>query len=493
MLFRSGTYTGADYALAIENAMNFGATNLDSSGSGPQNTYLVHIDAVTGKVMIGAGDYTNNPGEASFAKSDYETVPFSVRVQSVGVIKSPSTILLNPRGVSVSNQPSAGPSLMSDLVDSFHRAIIIFEVNHGLIPGDNITISTSEGTINGVVVYVKGLEVHVLQDDILQNESKTLVVTSVNVSLDDANQNTALLGQNPKTYHTGLVKTTSLTPQTGGSAATSKIRANAVLRYGAEIGTGTTLRVIGRSDASIDSSFAPGTSHDCLTLDKGHLLGDGSFVGYGSSKTEIASSEETTTTVPRVSAPLSVNGYYPLYTTAQLATTADPDTTGQTSHSHTLNGTPYYMPGTSGEVTTNGYYHGDHIPLPQRGYVYETSPSNNTDDIGASSFLADSKLDLTRNRRVVFIELDIPGVGPIGNIYHSKDHAKPFFARVQLQVDTDSIEFDSNSLMAGRYHFQNPQPVSEIIVRIYDENLQPFRSEGVFTSMLLDLIQSACE
>ena len=93
----------------------------------------------------------------------------------------------------------------------------------------------------------------------------------------------------------------------------------------------------------------------------------------------------------------------------------------------------------------------------------------------------------------MFIELDLPGVGPIGSIYHSKDHAKPFFARVQLQVDTDSIEFDSNSLMAGRYHFQNPQPVSEIIVRIYDENLQPFRSEGVFTSMLLDLIQSACE
>ena len=481
-----GTYTATDYAQAIENAMNFGATNLN--GSFPQNKYLVHIDPITGKVMIGAGTYTNRPGESSFGKSAYETVPFSMRVQSVGFVKSPSRIILNPQGISVSTSLTGlAANISSSVVDSYHRGILVYESNHGLIPGDTIEINTSEGKIQGVVCYVKGLSVHVLQDDMLQNEKKILNCNSVTVSKDDFNQKTAMLGQNPKTYQTGVVKTTP----------NQTIRANSVSKYGDPIGSNTTLKLIGRSDAKIDATFQAGSTHDCLTLDKAHLLGDGSFVGYGSSKFEIESSEETTTTVPRLSKlrePMSIEGYYPLYTTEAEATAADPDTDGQTSHSHVLGGVTYYIPGLSTEINTNGYFHGDHTFTPsfQRGNIFETS-LNNTADIGASTFMGDSKLDLTINRRVVFIELEIPGVGPIGNIYHSKDHAKPFFARVQLQVDTDSIEFDSNSLMTGRYHFQNPQPVSEIIVRVYDENLEPFRSEGVFTSMLLDLIQSSCE
>ena len=61
--------------------------------------------------------------------------------------------------------------------------------------------------------------------------------------------------------------------------------------------------------------------------------------------------------------PLGINGYYPLYTTAQLASNASPDGSGY--HSHDLENTTYYMPNGLNMNASNGpitQWHGDYSP-----------------------------------------------------------------------------------------------------------------------------------
>ena len=65
--------------------------------------------------------------------------------------------------------------------------------------------------------------------------------------------------------------------------------------------------------------------------------------------------------------PLGINGYYPLYTTAQLASNASPDGSGYHSHdiSNNTTTTTYYMPNGLNMNASNGpitQWHGDYSP-----------------------------------------------------------------------------------------------------------------------------------
>jgi hypothetical protein len=127
----------------------------------------------------------------------------------------------------------------------------------------------------------------------------------------------------------------------------------------------------------------------------------------------------------------------------------------------------------------------------ERGNVFETAnlTGTNGSDVGSSTVTGHGKLDLTHARRVVFVGLEIVGTGKIGTVYRTDNDSDPYFARVQMSSDTDTIEFESNCTMVGRYHFRAPTTITEMILRLYDEAGEPFRSEGVATSVLLDFVQ----
>lgn len=64
--------------------------------------------------------------------------------------------------------------------------------------------------------------------------------------------------------------------------------------------------------------------------------------------------------------PLAIQGYYPLYTTEEGANSASP---AGSHHTHTLNGTTYYMP--NGLVLGETFFHGDYIGV---SVTYVTFP-----------------------------------------------------------------------------------------------------------------------
>ena len=75
--------------------------------------------------------------------------------------------------------------------------------------------------------------------------------------------------------------------------------------------------------------------------------------------------------------------------------------------------------------------------------------------IGSSTVYASRKLDLTTNRRVVFIYLEAVGIGPLGNIW-TTNYTRPYFGRVQLESENDSIEMNSK-----KHKCRNPPFSSE--------------------------------
>lgn len=431
-----GLYTASDYVAALQDAMNFGATLVSGTNAKPQNTYLATLDNLTGRLTIAAGAFTNTPGESGFARTDYETVPFSVRIVNVPeTIKSTGPAVRNPLGVNITSAPIA-TGFSNKTQDSYNRVILQLQRGHGLIPGDSLSVACTEGTIEGVVVYVHGDYVHVLQTSLLNNGRDSLTVKRINVTQDECMKSVAQVGLNTATYKTGLVQSVQTQDASGSNFELRRVRANCSSSYESAIGSSRELQVIGFGESAITDAFVSGSTHDCLTLSMSHVFGDGTFIATGTSSTEIASAEATTDRVPRVSTLAS-------------------------------------------QTAISG-----------RTFVYETADlSGNGANVGSSTVTGSGKLDLTHARRVVFIGLEIVGTGKIGTVYRTDNDSDPYFARVQMSTDTDSIEFDSNCTMVGRYHFRAPTTITEMILRLYDESGEPFRSEGVATSVLLDFVQ----
>lgn len=438
-----GLYTGAEYVAALQNAMNFGATDVSGNGAKPSNTYLVSLDALTGRVSIAAGTFTGVPGDADFGRSAYESVPFSVRAVSVPEnIKVFGKAVRNPLGVAIDSATWA-TGASNQTQDSYNRVILNLQRGHGLIPGDDVKVGFATSTNSATVVYVHGESVHVLlhtDSPGLDNGKAMVDVVRLDVGRTAAMSSVAQIGINVGAYRTGLVQSVQTRNSSGADFELSKVRANCSSDYFSGIGSATELQVIGFGDGVVDAAFAAGTSHDCLTLSGSHVLGAGSFLSEGTSAVAIASAEETTERVPRLTV---------------LATQS---------------------------VVTG------------RMHVFETDDltTNDGQNVGSSTVTGHGKLDLTHARRVVFVGLEVVGTGKIGTVFRTDNDSDPYFARVQMSTETDSIEFDSNCTMVGRYHFRAPTTITEMVLRLYDEAGEPFRSEGVATSVLLDFVQPVC-
>ena len=123
-----------------------------------------------------------------------------------------------------------------------------------------------------------------------------------------------------------------------------------------------------------------------------NLNDDGDYILFG---TEI---ENTASVYKYTETPLGINGYYPLYTTAQLASNASPDGSGY--HSHDLENTTYYMP--NGLTLGSTQWHGDYSPTASpcavNGYypLYKTAEAaSNASPDGSGSHSHDLTLDAT--------------------------------------------------------------------------------------------------
>ena len=347
----------------------------------------------------------------------------------------------NPLGVTPTSAALA-TGFSNQTQDSYNRLVLNLERGHGLIPGDELRIATTDGTIDtSTVVYVNGESVHVLHadTDILANGRGSLTVTRIDVTHTEGMKSVAQIGIDSSQYRTGLVQSTQTQTAGGTNFELRKVRANCSSHYDTSIGSASDLRVIGFGESAVTDAFVAGSTHDCLTLSASHAIGDGTFLASGTSSVEIQSAEATTDRVPRL--------------TVLAAQTA----------------------------------------IAGRGSIYETDDLSGTGaNVGSSTTIATGKLDLTHARRVVFVGLEIVGTGKIGTVYRTDNDMDPYFARVQMSTDTDSIEFDSNCTMVGRYHFRAPTTITEMILRLYDEAGNPFRSEGVATSVLLDFVQPVC-
>ena len=83
------------------------------------------------------------------------------------------------------------------------------------------------------------------------------------------------------------------------------------------------------------------------------------------------------------SGPISVDGYYPLYTTSNAAEEASPDSSG--FHTHTFDGTTYYMP--NGLVMGETQFHGDYSTSQSTTSTRDLRPRPPSDDNGETAEL----------------------------------------------------------------------------------------------------------
>jgi hypothetical protein len=472
-----GTYTSSQYVLALQNAMNFGYTYLDGTSStafgalqtSPQNTYKVHFDSIAGKIIIAAGTFTGEPG-STFTRTANETVAFSIRPASPSLDEKEPVIdgvRLNPlriRWADTYGGNPVGPEYNTDLYDMAGRVLFVYrDADHGLMPGDQVmlrggpspssdlsdaSLSTHDGTgmtTTGHVVYVNGRSVHVMPTDGIWKTTKTVdgvdylrMVQVQSMTLLDGTQDmktTAHLGMSSTDVRHGLVRNVRF--MTGTQVDFEyKIYANAAKGFFEFVSSGL------EGDLPVIHN---GTS--IMPLEH-HLLGAGSHVhikdknnSYNNT-TSVDSAQDTTDGIPRltVTTPLTIN-------------VLDFDFVAESIIPSTVN--------------------------------------NNNSVVGSSTVRCSQKLDLTRDYRVIFIELIARGLGPLGSIRIAPKCDKVFFARSQLEENNDSIEFNHLSA-TGIYTMNYPTDLKEISLEIYNEKGEVINKEGVKASVFLEFIHGVC-
>ena len=465
-----GTYTSSQYVLALQNAMNFGYTYLDGTSStefgalqtSPQNTYKVHFDTIAGKIIIAAGTFTGEPG-ASFTRTANETVAFCVRPPSPSLDEKEPVIdgvRLNPLRIrwadAYAGNPAA-PDYNTHLYDMAGRVLFVYrDADHGLMPGDQVmlrggpssssdlsdaSLSTHDGTgmtTTGHVVYVNGRSVHVMPTDGIWTTTKTVdgvdylrMVQVQSMTLLDGTQDmktTAHLGMSTEVRH-GLVRNVRF--MTGTQADHEyKIYANAAKGFFEFVSSGL------QGDLPVIHN-----GYTMVPLEH-HLLGAGSDIFISDTlTTSLTSVEDTTDGIPR------------------------------------LTGGTLNLPSLDFDFIAES--------------IIPSSINNDNSIVGSSTVRCSQKLDLTRDYRVVFIELIARGIGPLGSIRIAPKCDKVFFARSQLEENNDSIEFNHLSA-TGIYTMNHPTDLKELTLEIYNEKGEVINKEGVKSSIFLEFIHGVC-
>ena len=106
--------------------------------------------------------------------------------------------------------------------------------------------------------------------------------------------------------------------------------------------------------------------------------------------------------------------------------------------------------------------------------------------------VADRKYDQSRDHRLVYLELEIGGQGPVGNVMvptgAQLHDGRRYFARIQLPSGSNVVEFQSGDNVVGAEFFRRVAKVSRLTFRLYDERGALVDMEGVDYSMLLEIL-----
>lgn len=114
-----------------------------------------------------------------------------------------------------------------------------------------------------------------------------------------------------------------------------------------------------------------------------------------------------------------------------------------------------------------------------------TMPYSDNLMVGCPHVIGTENVDLTRNGRVVFIELEAVGIGPIGDL-HLAGSDRTYFGRCQLDAGYLALTLNNDS-MVGEYEFDNFVKPREMVIRLYDEKGEPLKTMGTHNSFLLEL------
>ena len=106
-------------------------------------------------------------------------------------------------------------------------------------------------------------------------------------------------------------------------------------------------------------------------------------------------------------------------------------------------------------------------------------------NIGYPHVIGTENVDMTRNGRVAFIELEAVGIGPIGDL-HLAGSDRTYFGRCQLEAGYLALTLNNDNIV-GEYEFDNFVKPREMVIRLYDEKGEPLKTMGTHNSFLLEL------
>ena len=127
------------------------------------------------------------------------------------------------------------------------------------------------------------------------------------------------------------------------------------------------------------------------------------------------------------------------------------------------------------------------VGLTNPGRIIWTIPSATPEEhhVGHSCVFATEDMDITQGARVVMLELEAVGIGPIGNL-HVTGCDKVFFGRAQLKSGYLALMLTDQDGYVGQYDFDNYVSPREMIVRLYTEAGRPYNTHGTHNSYLFE-------
>lgn len=443
-----GKYTSETFAVALQNAMNFGAAS--------SNTYSVLVSPIDGRLCI-RGVHPNTPSD----KYNFSVRPAAIPEQPPTVY----TAVMNPYDYDPrTSDTSASQSVKQPCHCSPYRLVTRLSENHNLIPGDAVDI-TSAQNIQGtwVVVFVNGTEVHALCNTSV-NARTVLTDCRIRIVSSRDLSRCASLGVDPRTYRSGLLVCASVRDSSNNVLSKTIVRANAATNY------------MNFQDTSpVANPFEGGGTHAIATVHS-CTLGTTGFEKQ-------SYTSPTSHSVVQIHAPHHLSNGTSVFVVDHLVS-------GHSANHGNIGGGDGSL-----VVETNT----SNVPLvrftqlsSQDGtMLFETIASRLSQatggTYGTSTLYAADRLDMSNQGRVLFLYLEAVGFGPLGNIWVGK-YNRPYFARIQLDVAKDKIDMNPDSNIIGSHHFRYPTSCSEFIVQLYDEEEILLDTQGVHLSFLLDFV-----
>ena len=154
-----------------------------------------------------------------------------------------------------------------------------------------------------------------------------------------------------------------------------------------------------------------------------------------------------------------------------------------------VNGRTYFIiSGVNGKFQVSEKRGGTAVNLTSTGdgmFELHDESQINLMKVGHPHVIGTENVDLTRNGRVAFIELEAVGIGPIGDL-HLAGSDRTYFGRCQLDAGYLALTLNNDSVV-GEYEFDNFVKPREMVIRLYDEKGEPLKTMGTHNSFLLEL------